>query len=891
MMRGLLHWVARRVLGQADLRVFFSEMEELYQHRLERDGKGAADRWLRRERRRSARHLMANRSLTLTGTPHPRLRAVTNKPKMRDTMPDLIREIRSSLRGLARAPIFALTIMATLALGIGGTTAVFSVVNAVLLQPLPYPESEELFRISNHARGSDWVFSAVDYLALEEQTTQFEEVAAIEWHGATYSSAEVTERMLVHSVTPSFFSLLDIRPEYGRTFSEEEGEPGSPPVALVGWGFWNRELDGDPAAVGQAIRLDGEEVTVVGVLPREAGPFLTDAEVVVALQLEPPSRKGPFFLVAVGRLGEGANPSAAAAELRTINERIFPLWQDSWPDQETTWAMTGLKEYVVGDVGTSLLVILGAATFVLLMVCANAASLLLARLIDRRRELAVRAALGASRGRLMGHLLTESVLLALLGGGIGLFVTLAGIRLVATLGADFIPRTNEVGITPPVLFFFAVVASASLVLFGLLPSLRGTGSEVGRELREGGRGSSAVRSARRTRGILVATQFAVSVPLLVGGGLLLASLTKLTQVDPGFDADRVLTLNVALPGDRYEASEELAGFWRSLLDELRGLPGVDEAGVGTGRPPSQHPFTNNFELEDQPLGPGETQPSVPWVFGSPEYFDALGTRLVAGRMFDRVLDDSLMVVLVDQAWAMRFFGSPGDAVGRRFRSGGCTGEGCPWSTVIGVMEDVRYSGLRASNPGVVFMNADQFPSRSSVLVVRAATGQDPLSFLPQVRDLVRRAEVEAAISGVASGMDLLRADLRVPRYLAILVGSFGAIAVLLAIVGIYGVMEYYVRQNRRDIGIRLALGGERGNVIGLVVKSGMVLVAWGVLAGSIGAVVLTRFMEALLYGIEPGDPLVLGAAIVGMVLVAVLACWGPAMRAARVSPREVLAEV
>ncbi|MFG1691418.1 ABC transporter permease [Gemmatimonadota bacterium] len=892
MMNRIFTWAARRILGRADHLALSSEMEELYQYRLARDGKHAADRWLRRERRRAVGHLAGIRAADLPDPEPPQPLTTTPTLRLRETMYNMIRELRSSLRGLARTPIFALTIIATLAIGIGGATAVFSVINAVLLEPLPYPESSELVRISNHARGQDWVFSVADYLALEEQQTRFEGVAAMAWNRATYASGEATERMLVHSATPSFFSLLDLRPEYGRTFTAEEGEPGAPSSALVSWGFWNREMDGDPAALGRTIRLDGQDVTVIGVLPRRAGPLLADAEVVTALQLAPPARKGPFFLVALGRLGEGVAPASAAAELRTINERIFPLWQDSWPDQETTWAMTGLKEYVVGDVGATLLIVLGAATFVLLMVCVNSASLLLARLMDRRRELAVRTALGATRGQLMRHLLTESALLSIVGAGAGLLVTVSGIRLVTAFGADFIPRTNEVGLTGPVLLFFAVAATASLVLFGLFPSLRGTGAGVARDLRESGHGAGTVRSASRTRGLLVAGQFAVSVPLIVGGGLLLASLTKLANVDPGFDADRVLTMNVAVPNDRYPSAGELSEFWRSLLTEVRSLPGVEEAGVGTGRPPSEYPFTNNFVLEDQPLAPGETQPTVPWVVASPEYFHALGSPLVAGRMFDRTLDDPDpdFIVLVDRAWATRFYDSPEGALGRRFRAGGCTGDDCAWFRVVGVMENVKYSGLNGTSQGVVYMNADQAPNRNSFLVVRAAPDQDPLGFIPMVRNLIRQAEVEAAISRVASGDDLLRADLRVPRYLAILVGSFGAISLLLAVVGIYGIMAYYVRQHRRDIGIRLALGGEPGNVIGLVLKNGLGLVAWGVTAGLVGAVILTRFMDTLLFGVEPTDPYVLGASLGTMALVAIAACWGPARRAARVPPREVLAE-
>jgi predicted permease len=778
----------------------------------------------------------------------------------------------------------------TLALGIGGTTAVFSLVHGVMIRPLPYPEASELVRIASHVQGRDLWFSAADYLALEEQQTLFEGVAAVEWHSATFASDEKTERMLVHSATPGFLPLLGVSPVYGRTFTEEEGLSGTPASAIVSWGFWNRELGGDPTAVGGSIRLDGVDIPVVGILPRDWGPLLEDAEVLVPLKLEPPTRRGPFFLAVFGRLADDAHAAAATTELEAINERIFPLWQDSWPDQESTWSLTGLKEYVLGDVGPSLLVLLSAALFVFLMVCTNGTSLILARLSDRRRELALRAALGASKRILTLHLLSESATLVTLGAGAGLVVAVFGISLAATAGSTFFPRTGELGLTGPVTLFFALATVGSLALFGLLPALRGSHSQFGRDLRCGVARDTAGSWSRRTRNFLVATQFAVSLPMLIGAGLLLISFAKLAGVDPGFDADRILALDVAIPEDQAASSEQLTAFWKALLVDLKAIAGVVEAGVGRGRPPSRIPLSNNFVLEDQPVGEGEAQPVVPWVFASPEYLDALGSHLLAGRMFDPEAGASEAVVLVDEAWALRFYGNAVDAVGRRFRSGGCTGAGCTWVTVIGVMEEVKYSGLKASNPGVMFLNAHAFPSRSSTLVIRAQPGQDPRSLVPTVREAVRNANIQAAMSRMASGRELLQANLREPQYLAVLVGSFGAVSFLLAILGIYGVMAQFVRRHRRDIGIRMALGGDSRSVVGLVLRRGMTLVVLGCGVGLVGAVLLTRFMGALLFGVEPTDPFVVWGSLSAMVAVATLACWGPALMAAKVAPWEVLAE-
>jgi putative ABC transport system permease protein len=642
--------------------------------------------------------------------------------------------------------------------------------------------------------------------------------------------------------------------------------------------------------LGETVRVDGREIPVLGVLPARVGPSLQDADIILPLQVAPPLRKGPFFLVGLGRLGEGVSREAASAELVAINERIFPIWKDSWPDQEATWAMTDLKTQVVGDVGTTLLVILGATVFVLIMVCANAASLLLARILDRRRELAVRAALGASPANLVAHLVAESGLLVILGSLGGMGLAALGIRLTTTLGAPFIPRISEVGLTGPVLLFSLVMSAASLLLFGILPALKAPGARVSDGLREGGARIGASTWTRRARSLLVTTQFAVSLPVLVGGGLLVASFLALTQVDAGFDADRVLALDVALPADAQRSNRELAQVWDQLLQEVRSLPGVGEAGVGQGRPPADYPFTNNFVLDDQPVAEGETQPTVPWIFASEEYFEALGSRLVAGRMFGPVADDSPPVALVDEAFARRFYSGPEDALGRSFLSGGCTGEGCPRTTIIGVMEEVRYTGLEGTNPGVMFLDSESFPSPNSSLVIRAQDGVDPSTLVPQVRDAIWRSDSRAAVSRVATGQELLNRNLRVPRYLAALMGSFGGLSLLLAVIGIYGVMDYFVRQHRRDMGIRIALGGEPTHVLRLVLSRGMALVAVGLGVGLAAALFLSRFMASLLHGIGPTDSRVVLGAMTGMAFVAALACWGPARRAATVPPREVLAE-
>lgn len=867
---GLVRALLRLLLGARDARTLFSELQETYELRRDREGPAPARAWLRREGRRAVAHAALERL----------------RPGKSGTIAGFLRELRHAARRLVRAPAFALTVVLTVGLGVGGTTAVFAVVHGVLIAPLPYPEPDEIVNIYTEIPGQDWGLSMADYVALEEQQTTLEETAFSTRGYATLSTPEGAERIEYRAVTPSFFRLLGIDPPLGRGFTEEEAEPGGERVAVVSWEFWQTRLGSDPGAVGRTIRLDGDPVPVVGVLPRRPDPLTARADLLVPLPVATPPRKGPFGFLAIARIRD-TQRGAAAQELAAIENRIFPIWQDSWPRPDATWGMQDLKTLVVGDTGPALWIMLGAVGFLLLIACVNTANLLVARGLGRRQELAVRAALGASRGRLLGYALSESAVLAVLSTGAALGIAVAGTRLAATYGSDFIPRTGEIGITPPVLLFLGATTLGALVLFGLIPALGSRRVGTARHLGSSGRGASTARGASRLRQGLVVGQFAVTAPLLVGAALLLISLNELRGVDPGFDSHRILSARVVLPSGAYSDPAERWAAWERLERRVAAIPGVDEVGVGTGRPPDHTAFSNNFVVEDRPVASGEAQPASPWVVAEPGYFRALGVDVVEGRMFDPGRDPP-RVLLVDQAWARRFF--PEDTpVGRRIRHGACTRPECdPW-TIIGVVEDVRYRGLDRSGEGTVYMSFSAWGGNDAYLFVRSRTGE-PGALAPALRRVVGDEEPGAPITELATGDQLLSSSLKEPRYLSLLVAGFAALALILALVGIYGVMAYFVQDHRKEMSIRLALGGEPGALARLVLGSALRLAAGGTVVGVAAGLVLSGSMEALLFGVASTDPAPFVGVAALLVGVAAAAAAPPALRATRVEPARVLRE-
>jgi len=797
---------------------------------------------------------------------------------------DLVQDLRIALRGLVRAPLTALIIVTTVGLGIGATTTIFAAIDAALLRPLPYSDPAQLVRIYTDAPPNKFRLSAADYLALDSQQTTFEHVAAYYSPQMTLSNGGTAERIQGKRVTWTYFVTLGVHPAIGRDFDPAEGKPGGPAAAIVSHRFWEQRLGARADAIGKPIRLDGADYTVVGVLPDAVGPLERNQEFFVATPIATPQRKGPFLFVVIGRLK--APRAAAAEELHAINKRIFPIWKASYQDDKATWNMQDLQQAVVGDVTTVAGLAVFAVALVWLIACTNASNLLIARVTSRRRELAVRAALGASRGRVVRYLLAESLLLAAGAAAIGIALASVGIGVLRDFGADYFPRTAEIAVNGPALWLLVGLTLGSVLLFGLVPAVHGSGgaeSKVDAALRSAGRSSTGSASVRRLRQALVGSQFAIATPLLIVAGLLLASVSALGRVDLGFDTRNLVSGSLLLPSSQYPP-ERAGSFWVELQRRVEAIPGVTAVAFADSRPPNDANNFNNFDLEDSPTPGGRSQPVVPWVSVSPGYFRLLGLQLLEGRLLDErdALPTAGSVIVVDRAWARRFFPNR-SAVGRRLKNGGCST--CDWTVVVGVVGDVKYAGLDKPDNGSVY--APWSPQSPGAFVL-ARTAVEASTIVPTMRDAVRRLDANVPLSEVATVDDLVDSALARPRSLSILVSAIASVALLLSLVGIYGVMAYYVQQHSKDIAIRLALGGSRGGLFRLVVGQGMTFVGAGVAVGLIASFAATRAMASLLFGVSAVDPRTFLAVAGLLAAVALAACAIPARRAIAVQPASVL---
>jgi putative ABC transport system permease protein len=806
---------------------------------------------------------------------------------------DFMQDMRIAVRGLARVPVLTLTIVGSVGLGIGAATAMFAILDAALLRPLPYAQPEQLVRIFTDAPPYRFRFSVADYLALAAQQTSFTRVAAYADRPMTYTDGASAERLRGRQVSSTYLDTLSISPVLGRAFTAADARPGAPPAVILSHHFWQQRLGGSADAIGKTVRLDSVDYGVVGVLPAVTGPLETGQDYFAAAQWDSPPRKGPFFITAIGRLPDPAKGDAAAAELRAINKRIFPVWKTSYQDEKATWGLMDLKIYLAGEFRGIARLALGAVALVWLIACVNASNLLVARVTSRRRELAVRAALGASRARVVRYLFAESAVLAVAAAALGCLLAWIGMTLARTAGAQYIPRAEEIVLGGRTLLVLASVTLFSGLLFGLIPAVHGAGGPVGEGLRSLGRSSTGSVAVRRLRGALVGSQFAIATPLLVVAGLLIVSLSRLGHVDLGFDTRNVLTGAVMLPAAQYRDDGKVLTFWDRLRTEISAVPGVTGVAYIDSRPPDDAGNQNNFDLEEAPSGPGGSQPVTTWVDVSPEYLRIFGLTLIEGRWFDTrdTAMSSPSVVVVDQAWARRFF--PGQsALGKRLKGGGCST--CDWTVVVGVVSGVKYDGLGTPDQGVVYTPmaergeglAGSFNARTRYLAVRTAASPDAI--VPQMRRVLRGLDPDVPLARLAAIDDLVDASLEQPRGLSMLVGVLAIVALALSIVGIYGVMAHYVQQQAKDISIRLALGGSPRGVVGLMMRRGMTVVAWGVGAGVVAAAGLARFLASALFGVSPGDPLTFSAVAALMLGGALVACGIPAARAVAVEPAEVL---
>jgi putative ABC transport system permease protein len=866
-----MRWLLRFLLDDADRRTVESDLAELFELRRRQDGDRAAARWLRRQHLLYPLHLLIERARAVAGS-------------WMTIMPHIWRDVSYSTRSLARTPALTATIVLTVGIALGATTAMVSIVRAVLVNPLPYAAPESLVWIYTDNPPYRFRLSVVDYRALEADHPTFSGVAAYQTSRVTVTEGGLAERVTAKAVTGSYFPLLGQTALIGRVFDASDDSRGDR-VVVLNAAYWARRFGSDPAIAGRTMIIDGESYTVAGVLQKTDGPLERDVALFTAARWPTPKRKGPFFTMVLGRLRPDVSRAAALEALRATNARLFPIWKSSYQDEKATWGMQDLKARAIGDVRSTLLLVVAAVACVLLIACANAVNLLIARALSRSRELAIRSALGASRGRLVQHLAVESGVLTAAAACAGLGVAFVAVNLMTTHGAAYIPRVDEVRLSGPVIGWLsalAVLSGALMFVGGLVPAIHGSRLRIDRALRSSGRSTTDGPAARRLRRALVAAEFALATPLIVAAVLVMASLDRLSRVSVGIDMERVLTAAVSLSSARYSRDSDREAFWDRTIERLAALPGVEAVALSDSRPPDGAGQTNNFDLEDRPTPAGQNQPLCTWVGASPGFFKAAGLALERGRLLDeRSLQDN--VVVVDRAWADRFF--PGEeALGRRFKDGGCTT--CPWTTVVGVVGTVKWIGLEVPDPGTVYFPFVDLPNAYFLL----RTAGDPSSLAPELFKVVRELDPGLALTNVATGEELVSESLAAPRYLSVLVGVFALAALLLSVVGIYGVMAYFVQQHTRDIGIRLALGGEPSHVRLMVVLHGLRLVAVGVALGAGAAFLSARFLTTVLFDVSPTEPSTIAGVPIALMAIATIACLATSRRAANLDPAEILRE-
>jgi putative ABC transport system permease protein len=805
-------------------------------------------------------------------------------------MGTFLQDLRYALRVLLKNPGFTLVAVVTLALGIGANTAIFSVVNTVLLKPLPYPNPENLVKVWTHFTGiglpndQNW-FSPPEFRDVQQQNRSFSDLSVVNTGTYNLGVSGNPQSLNGATVSPSFFTILGVNPLLGRTFSPDEAQQGRDRVVVLGFGLWQRVFGSDPQVVGKDVVIDGRTCKVIGVMPKgfeyPSPSDLWMPQVFVPTDFAPNNRGNHGYEV-LARIKSGFSLVQARSDMEAISKSIIEQNRE-YPYKRFGFAIIlhPLLEETVGDVKTSLWVLMGAVGFVLLLVCANVAGLLLVRSTARQKEIAVRVALGAGMRRITRQLLTESLLLSLLGGLFGLLLTPVLLRVIVTLSTTALPRVVSTGIDVGALAFTFAVAVGTGILFGLAPALAASRGAQYQILKEGGRTGTEGRASQRLRRIFVAAEAALAVLLLAGSGLLLRSFVKLLEVDPGFRSDGVLTLQVALPTAKYPKPEQTRAFFRELVDRVQQLPGVQAAGAVSILPLSGNGNSGTTTVDSRAVSPQDASPEADWRVVTQGFFQAMGISLVSGRYIDaRDTDTAAPVAMIDETMAHTYWPNE-DPVGKRIKRGGMEST-APWMTIVGVVRHVRYRTLEARSRVQLYWPEAQNPTNSMGLAIRTAV--DPMSLAPAVQRLVLEIDSQQPVDHVLTMQELMADSLARRRLTLTLLGAFAGGAILLAALGIYGVTAYMVTQRQQEIGLRMALGASRANVLGLVVGQGMSLMLAGLGAGLVLSLGLTWVLGSLLFSVRPYDPISLAAAAGALALIAVLACSLPAWRATRVDP-------
>lgn len=795
-------------------------------------------------------------------------------------MDSIIKDIRYGVRGLLKRPGFTVIALIALALGIGANTAIFSLVNAVILRPLPFPEPDRLVWMWGNIRNgpNSASVSPPDFLDHRSQNKTFEQFAA---SGTLPGSVNLSgsgepERLMASIVSGNYFDAFGVTPALGRGFTLENEKAGQDQVTVLSHAFWQKRFAGDPNIVGKKIILDSKSYQVLGVMPAGVS-FPQSGELWIPISFDgPPEMKWrkAAFLRPVGRLKPGVTLAQAQADTDTIAAQL----EQQFPDSNTgrNLRLVSLREQLVGGTTTTVFVLFGAVAFVLLIACANVANLLLVRAAARQKEIALRTALGASRLRIVRQMLTESLLLSITGGALGALLAFWGVQLLVALSANTLPPTVDVKIDGYVLAFTFAISIATGLLFGLAPAFRTAKVGLIDSLKDGARGTEGTLR-NRTRSLLVVLESAVAVVLLIGAGLLVRSLIALQSVDPGFDANNVLTFRIDLNNKKYEGEGRLANFFEQLESRVSSLPGVQSVGLVTELPMSGQLSDLPYTVEGRPPVTPDQFLNADFRLVNANYFSALHIPLLRGRNFtEQEVREGKAVTIVSKQLVDTVFPNE-DPLGKRLVSGmsGVAFE------IIGVVGDVLHNSLGAPPFPAMYLPTRDFASRRN-LVVR--TQNDPLSIVGAVRQEVHALDPDQPVSEVKRMTDWVDSSVAVPRYRTTLLGAFAALAMILAATGIYGVMSYTVAQRTHEIGVRMALGARRLDVLNLVVRQGMLLSVAGVILGLVGAFGLTRVMASLLFGVTEKDPITFVAVAGLLIAVAFIACVVPARRATKVDP-------
>ena len=812
-------------------------------------------------------------------------------------MDTVLQDIRYAVRSLAKAPGFAAITILTLALGIGANTAIFSVVNAVVLRPLPYPQPDRLVYVTTQfpTLGFDQFWMSVpEFREYRDWSTSYDAIGGYSV-GASNLGAEQPMRPVRALVTDGLMDALGVAPVMGRGVTREDTLPGAEDVAVLSTELWERAFGGAPDILNRIVDIDGSKTRIVGIMPRGYDVHDQRVELWLPLTIDPasPGNRGGHFLYLVGRLKDGVGIGQARAELDALIQR----WQTDFPGTHTPHPVNHrlridpLKDDIIGNVATALWVLQGAVGFVLLIACANLANLLLARAETRQREFAVRVALGAGVGRMLRQFVTEGVILALVASAAGIGLAYAGLQAIVATNSAGIPLASGIAIDGTVLLFTLGIAILTGFIFGLAPLALARGLNLNSTLKEAGtRGGSSGPGRKRARNVLVVAEVALAVVLVIGAGLLIKSFANLMSVDAGFDRSKMVTFGLVLPAATYPPPQR-AAFFARVTDRLREIPGVQAVSAMTGLPPLRAVNANDTDFEH--ITANESDPNAPaenvdyWQFVSHEYVETMGIPVIKGRDFAAQDVGATPVAMVNEALARKFFGDV-DPIGRRLKPG--FGEALPWFTIVGVLKDVKQGGVDEETGTELYLLYNQNPALGapSNMNVVVRTAADPEALAPEIRRVVREADASLPIVRYRT-MDEVFADaVARPRFLTTLLGIFAALALLLAAIGTYGILSYAVTERRQEIGIRMALGASRGSVLGIVLKHGLTLAGIGLAIGLAASLGLTRLLQAQLFDVQPSDPVTMAAVSLFIAAVAIVACLVPARRATMVDPMIVL---